>query len=113
MPDIARHYRLLAAALPSKEKRIRTSYVPTLVLVVAASTVAFVVRDLGWFVITLNVYNVVQIHDFLHSRKTTVLLPATQKPLPSRIARRRRLYCKYFPDAAAAHSMDMLHHCRW
>jgi hypothetical protein len=46
MPDIALHYRLLAAALPSEEKRIRTSYVPTLVLVVAASTVVFVVLGL-------------------------------------------------------------------
>ncbi len=47
MPDIARHYRLWAAALPSEEKRIRTSYVPTLVLVVAASTVASVVLGLS------------------------------------------------------------------
>jgi hypothetical protein len=47
MPDIAQHYRLLAAALPSEEKRIRTSYVPTLVLVVATSTVTFVVLGLS------------------------------------------------------------------
>jgi hypothetical protein len=47
MPDIALHYRLLAAALPSEEKRIRTSYVPTLVLVVAASTVVFVALGLS------------------------------------------------------------------
>ena len=36
------HHRLLAAALPGEEKRIRTSYLPALVLVVAASTVVFV-----------------------------------------------------------------------
>ena len=42
MTDLALHYRLLAAALPNEEQRIRTSYVPTLVLVVAVSTVVFV-----------------------------------------------------------------------
>lgn len=42
MVEIAPHYRLLAAALPAAEKRIRTSYVPSLVLVMAASTVVFV-----------------------------------------------------------------------
>jgi uncharacterized membrane protein len=47
MPDIALHYHLLAAALPSEEKRIRTSYVPTLVLVVAASTFVFVALGLS------------------------------------------------------------------
>jgi hypothetical protein len=41
MTDLA-HYRLLAAALPNEEKRIRSSYMPTLVLVVALSTVVFV-----------------------------------------------------------------------
>lgn|ERR1700674_531085 len=41
MTDLA-HYRLLAAALPNEEKRIRSSYIPTLVLVVALSTVVFV-----------------------------------------------------------------------
>jgi hypothetical protein len=47
MPDIALHYRLLAAALPSEEQRIRTSYVPTLVLVVVASTVVYVALGLS------------------------------------------------------------------
>jgi hypothetical protein len=47
MPDIALHYRLLAAALPNEEKRIRTAYVPTLVLVVTASTVVFVALGLS------------------------------------------------------------------
>lgn len=47
MPDTAPHYRLLAAALPSEEKRIRTSYVPFLVLVVAASAVVFVALGLS------------------------------------------------------------------
>ena len=42
MTDLALHYRLLAAALPNEEKRIRSSYVPTLVLAVAVSTVVFV-----------------------------------------------------------------------
>jgi len=42
MTDQALHYRLLAAALPNEEKRIRTSYMPTLVLVVVLSTVVFV-----------------------------------------------------------------------
>jgi hypothetical protein len=42
MTDMPLHYRLLAAALPDEEKRIRSLYVPTLVLVVALSTVVFV-----------------------------------------------------------------------
>jgi hypothetical protein len=42
MMDPALHYRLLAAALPVEEKRIRSSYMPTLVLIVALSTVVFV-----------------------------------------------------------------------
>jgi hypothetical protein len=42
MTDLALHYRLLAAALPGEERRIRTSYVPTLVLAVALPTVVFV-----------------------------------------------------------------------
>jgi hypothetical protein len=42
MRDQALHYRLLAAALPSEEKRIRSSYMPTLVLVLMLSTVVFV-----------------------------------------------------------------------
>jgi hypothetical protein len=42
MADIALHYRLLAAALPNEEKRIRSSYMPPLVLVVVLSTVVFV-----------------------------------------------------------------------
>lgn len=42
MTDLPLHCRLLAAALPGEEKRIRSSYVPTLVLVVALSTVVFV-----------------------------------------------------------------------
>jgi hypothetical protein len=42
MTDVALHYRLLAAALPGEEKRIRSSYLPTLVLVVVLSTVVFV-----------------------------------------------------------------------
>lgn len=42
MTDLALHYRLLAAALPNEEKRIRSSYVPTLVMVLAVSTVVFV-----------------------------------------------------------------------
>lgn len=42
MTDRALHYRLLAADLPNEEKRIHRSYMPTLVLVVAASTVVFV-----------------------------------------------------------------------
>ena len=42
MTDLALHYRLLSTALPNEEKRIHTSYMPTLVLVVAASTVVFV-----------------------------------------------------------------------
>ncbi|HKV82613.1 MAG TPA: hypothetical protein VJP02_30975 [Candidatus Sulfotelmatobacter sp.] len=43
MPDDVRHYRLLPAALPAEEKLIRTAYVPTLLLVVAVSTIVFVV----------------------------------------------------------------------
>jgi hypothetical protein len=42
MTDMAVHYRLLTAALPVEEKRIRSSYMPTLVLVVALSTIVFV-----------------------------------------------------------------------
>jgi hypothetical protein len=42
MTDLVLHYRLLVAALPGEEKRIRSSYVPTLVLVLALSTVVFV-----------------------------------------------------------------------
>lgn len=42
MTDLVLHYRLLAAALPDEEKRIRSSYMPTLVLVVVFSTVVFV-----------------------------------------------------------------------
>jgi len=41
MTDLA-HYRLLEAALPNEEKRIRSSYMPSLVLIVALSTVVFV-----------------------------------------------------------------------
>jgi len=36
------HYRLLASALPNEQKRIRSSYMPTLVLGVALSAVVFV-----------------------------------------------------------------------
>jgi hypothetical protein len=43
MTDVVLHFRLLAAALPSEEKRIRSSYMPTLVLAVALPTVVFVV----------------------------------------------------------------------
>lgn len=42
MTNVVCRYRLLASALPSEEKLIRTSYVPTLVLVIAASMAAFV-----------------------------------------------------------------------
>lgn len=42
MTDLALHYRLSETALPNEEKRIHTSYLPTLVLVVAASAVVFV-----------------------------------------------------------------------
>jgi hypothetical protein len=42
MTDPAPHYRLLTAALPGEEERIRSFYMPTLVLVVALSTVVFV-----------------------------------------------------------------------
>jgi hypothetical protein len=41
MTDLT-HYRLSPAALPNEEKRIRSAYMPTLVLVVALSTVVFV-----------------------------------------------------------------------
>jgi hypothetical protein len=82
MPNLTRHYRLLAAALPNKEKRIRTSYGPTLVLVVAASTVAFVVLELGWFVITHNVYNVVPIHELLAFEKNYCPAPGNSKTTP-------------------------------
>ena len=41
------HYRLLAAALPDEEKRIRSSYMPTLVLVLVFSTVVFVVLGIS------------------------------------------------------------------
>jgi hypothetical protein len=47
MPGTALHYRLLAVALPSEEKRIRASYVPTLVLVVVASTVVCIALGLS------------------------------------------------------------------
>jgi hypothetical protein len=42
MPDAARHFRLLPASLPAEEKLIRTAYVPTLLLVIAFSTVLYV-----------------------------------------------------------------------
>ena len=42
MTDVALRYRLLTTALPNEEKRIQTSYVPTLALVAAASTVLLV-----------------------------------------------------------------------
>ncbi len=42
MPDAARHFRLLPTSLPAEEKLIRTSYVPSLLLVIAVSTVIFV-----------------------------------------------------------------------
>jgi hypothetical protein len=42
MTDMVLHCRLLAAALPDEEKRIRSSHMPTLLLLVAASTVVFV-----------------------------------------------------------------------
>ena len=42
MTDMVLHYRLLDGALPDEEKRIRSSYMPTLVLVVVLSTVVFV-----------------------------------------------------------------------
>jgi hypothetical protein len=42
MPDLPLHFRLLADALPGEERRIRSSYVPTLVLVIALSTVVFI-----------------------------------------------------------------------
>lgn len=47
MADLGGHYRLLPTALPKEEKRIRTSYVPTLVLVVAATAVVFVVLGIS------------------------------------------------------------------
>src|SRR5580700_2039671 len=42
MTDPPLHFRLLADALPAEERRIRSSYVPTLVLVIALSTVVFI-----------------------------------------------------------------------
>jgi hypothetical protein len=42
MTDPPLHFRLLADALPDEERRIRSSYVPTLVLVIALSTVVFI-----------------------------------------------------------------------
>ena len=42
MTDLPLHYRLLPTALPSEQKRIRSSYAPTLVLVVVLSAVVFV-----------------------------------------------------------------------
>ena len=42
MTVVPLHFRLLATALPHEEKRFQTSYVPTLVLVVVASTVLFI-----------------------------------------------------------------------
>jgi hypothetical protein len=47
MTDTALHCRLLAAGLPNEEKRIRSSYMPTLVLVVALSSVVFVALGIG------------------------------------------------------------------
>jgi hypothetical protein len=47
MTDVASHYRLLATALPSEERRIHTWYLPTLVLVVAVPTVVFVVLGIS------------------------------------------------------------------
>jgi len=47
MKDLAVHYRLLPAALPNEEKRIRTSYVPTLALIVVAPTVVFVALEIS------------------------------------------------------------------
>jgi hypothetical protein len=41
MTDATNHYRLLADQLPKEEKRMRTSHLPTLVLVVAVSTLVF------------------------------------------------------------------------
>ena len=41
MTDVASHYLLLATALPSEERRIRTWYLPTLVLVVVVPTAVF------------------------------------------------------------------------
>ena len=42
MPEAARHFRLLPASLPAEEQLIRTAYVPTLLLVIAFSTVVYV-----------------------------------------------------------------------
>lgn len=42
MTDVALHCRLLSAGLPSEEKRIRSSYMPTIVLIAVLSTVVFV-----------------------------------------------------------------------
>ena len=43
MPDGIRNYRLLPASLPAEEKLIRTTYVPTILLVLALSTIVFVI----------------------------------------------------------------------
>jgi hypothetical protein len=43
MTDIALHYRLLAAAFPNEEKRIRSSLMPSLVLVLMLSSIVFIV----------------------------------------------------------------------
>jgi len=42
MADVIRHYRLLPDALPAEEKRIRSSYVPSLVLVLAISSIVVI-----------------------------------------------------------------------
>jgi hypothetical protein len=42
MTDLVVRYRLLATALPNEERRIHTSYMPTLVLVVALAALVFV-----------------------------------------------------------------------
>lgn len=42
MTDPTLRYRLQAAALQNEEKRVRTSYAPSLILVVAVSTVVFI-----------------------------------------------------------------------
>jgi hypothetical protein len=42
MIDPIRHYKLLATALPAGEERIRTAYVPTLLLVLAVTTAVFI-----------------------------------------------------------------------
>jgi len=43
MPDGIKNYRLLPASLPAEEKLIRTTYVPTILLVLALSTILFVI----------------------------------------------------------------------